>query len=88
VADHPGNAHVDAGYVVSKCRCRGIGYELLQRSCGFLLECGRWPVNLDIRTVEMDRLVVKLKAALPPDTLIASVSLDPAAKDLKDDLYD
>jgi hypothetical protein len=87
MADQLGKAHVDVGYVVSKYRCQGIGYELLQRSCGFLLECGRQPVYLDIRTVEMVRLVVKLKTALPPDTLIVSISLDPAAKDLKDDLY-
>jgi acetyltransferase (GNAT) family protein len=87
MADQLGMAHVDAGYVVSKCRRRGIGYELLQRSCGYLLECGRRPVYLDIRTVEMVRLVVKLKTALPPDTLLVSVSLDPAAKDLNDDLY-
>ena len=87
MVDQLGKAHVDVGYVVSKCRRRGIGFELLQRSCRFLLECGRRPVFLDIRTVEMVRLVVKLKSALPPDTLIVSVALDHAAEDLRDDLY-
>jgi GNAT superfamily N-acetyltransferase len=87
LVDQLGKAHVDAGYVVSKYRRRGIGYELLERSCRFLLDCGRRPIYLDIRTVEMVRLVVKLKEALPPDTLLASISLDPMARDLKDDLY-
>jgi hypothetical protein len=87
LTDQSTKAHVDVGYVVSKYRCRGIGYDLLQRSCRFLLECGRRPIYLDVRTVEMVRLVVKLRAELPADSLIVSVSLDPVAKDLKDDLY-
>jgi hypothetical protein len=88
MTDQLGKAHVDVGYVVSKFRHRGIGYELLRRSCQFLLDCGRRPIYLDVRTVEMVRLVVKLKDQLPPDTLIASVSLDASAKDLQDDLYE
>jgi hypothetical protein len=88
MTDQLGKAHVDVGYVVSKFRRQGIGYELLRRSCQFLVDCGRRPVYIDIRTVEMVRLVVKLKDELPPDTLIASVALDASAKDLEDDLYE
>jgi ribosomal protein S18 acetylase RimI-like enzyme len=87
LADQSGKAHVDVGYVVSKCRRRGIGYELLQRSCRYLLDQGRHPIYLDIRTVEMVRLVVKLKDALPPNTLIADVTLDHMIEKLRDDLY-
>jgi ribosomal protein S18 acetylase RimI-like enzyme len=87
LADQTGRAHIDVGYVISKYRRHGIGFELLQRSCTFLLDCGRRPIYLDVRTVEMVRLVVKLQEAVPRGTLIASISLDPVAKDLKDDLY-
>ncbi len=87
LTDQSGKAHVDVGYVVSKYRHRGIGYELLQRSCAYLLESGRRSVYLDVRTVEMVRLVVRLGETLPRDALLVTVSLDPMAKNLRDDLY-
>lgn len=88
LTDHLGKAHIDVGYVLYKYRKHGIGYELLDRSFRYLRDCGRRPVFIDIRTVEMVRLVVRLGQNVPRDELIASVSLDPAAKDLKDDLYE
>jgi ribosomal protein S18 acetylase RimI-like enzyme len=87
LTDHEGKAHIDVGYVLSKYRRHGIGFELLDRSLRFLCDCGRKPVYLDIRTAEMVRLVLRLRERVPQDTLLASISLDPAAKDLQDDLY-
>jgi ribosomal protein S18 acetylase RimI-like enzyme len=88
LTDHVGKAHIDAGYVVSKYRRLGIGYELLDRSFRHLYDCGRRPVFIDIRTAEMVRLVLRLREAVPANALIAAVSLDPSAKNLKDDLYE
>jgi hypothetical protein len=88
LTDHVGKAHIDVGYVVSKYRRLGIGYELLDRSFHHLYDCGRRPVFIDIRTVEMVRLVLRLREAVPANALIAAVSLDPSAKNLKDDLYE
>ena len=88
LTDHVGAAHIDVGYVVSKYRHLGIGYELLCRSFAYLYDCGRRPVFIDIRTAEMVRLVLKLRETVPQDALIASVSLDPFAKNLTDDMYE
>jgi hypothetical protein len=88
LTDHAGAAHIDVGYVVSKYRRLGIGYELLCRSFCFLHDCGRQPVFIDIRTVEMVRLVLKLRETVPHDALIASVSLDPFARHMADDMYE
>jgi hypothetical protein len=88
LSDQGGHAHIDVGYVVSKYRRHGIGYELLVRSYNYLTGRGRREVYIDIRTVEMVRLVVRLGEVVPKGTLIAHVSLDPHARDLKDDLYE
>jgi GNAT superfamily N-acetyltransferase len=88
LTDHLGKAHIDVGYVVSKYRCQGIGYELLKRSFQHLYDCGRRPIFIDIRTVEMVRLVLRLRETVPADALLATVSLDSAAKDLMDSLYE
>jgi hypothetical protein len=86
LTDHLGKAHIDVGYVLSNYRCHGIGFELLERSFKFLCDCGRKPVYIDIRTAEMTRLVLKLRERVAQDALLASISLDAAAKDLRDDL--
>jgi ribosomal protein S18 acetylase RimI-like enzyme len=60
ITQYKGRASVDSGYVASKFRTRGIGAALLKNACDKLIERGKLPIHMIVRSTKMDRLIDRL----------------------------
>ncbi len=80
------NGYVDSAYVAHVYRGRGIGFQLLQRACDKLIEMGKTPVCVVVRSAAMDRLLDRL--AYPVGTIRKqNVCYDKFLAELKDHLF-
>jgi GNAT superfamily N-acetyltransferase len=84
IAERQGKAYVDSGYVADRYRKHGVGSKLLRMACDKLIEIGKTPIYLVVRSKQMDSLVDKLSY---PAGIVQKLDVSNDYDDLHDCLF-